>query len=105
MSIDRWIDVMVCTTGEIERWQDDPGMLHWDISREGVLLHPRGRHGYERMAPCPLVVREREPDSVAGWLERADVDLIVIRNEIAAETTPWAAVAFHAQQAAEKYLK
>ena len=105
MSIDRWIDVIVCTTGEIERWQDDPGMLHWDISREGVLLYPRSASGYERLQPRPAVVRESEPDSAAAWLERADVDLTVIENEMAAENTPWAAVAFHAQQAAEKYLK
>lgn len=44
-AIDVWIDVIVCSSANIERWQDDPGMLHWDISREGVLLYPRGAAG------------------------------------------------------------
>ena len=107
--IDLWIDLIVCDSASIERWQDDPGMLHWDISREGVLLYPRHGADYERLEPRPAVVREREPDSVAAWLERADVDLRVIelldRPDADPDRLPWAAVAFHAQQAAEKYLK
>lgn len=107
-AIDAWIDVIVCSSADIERWQDDPGMLHWDISREGVLLYPRGAAGYQRLEPRPVVVREGVPESVEGWLERAAEDLQVIDLVVAAgqtTETPWGAASFHAQQAAEKYLK
>lgn len=41
----------------------------------------------------------------AAWIEKADDDLLDIENNLAAERTPWGVVCFHAQQAAEKYLK
>jgi HEPN domain-containing protein len=41
----------------------------------------------------------------AAWFARAENDLLSIRNNIAAERIPWNVVTFHAQQAAEKYLK
>jgi HEPN domain-containing protein len=42
---------------------------------------------------------------VASWLERADEDLRVVSDLLASESPSWMGVAFHAQQAAEKYLK
>ena len=46
--------------------------------------------------------RASQPEA---WFEKAEHDLLSITNNIAAATTPWDAVCFHAQQAAEKYLK
>ena len=40
-----------------------------------------------------------------AWIARAKQDLLSIKNNLAAEEIPWNAVVFHAQQAAEKYLK
>lgn len=39
------------------------------------------------------------------WFAKAESDLLCVRNEVAAEETPWGLVCYHAQQAAEKYLK
>lgn len=53
-------------------------------------------------------MREGVPESVEGWLERAAEDLRVINLVVASSQTtetPWGAASFHAQQAAEKYLK
>lgn len=48
----------------------------------------------------------REPESNhASWVEKAEHDLLVIRNNLAADEVPWDMVCFHAQQAAEKLLK
>ena len=47
-----------------------------------------------------------DPESnYAAWVEKAEDDLLDIENNLAAERTPWGVVCFHAQQAAEKYLK
>jgi len=39
------------------------------------------------------------------WFKKAENDLLVIKNNIAAQEVPIDACCFHAQQAAEKYLK
>ncbi len=41
----------------------------------------------------------------AAWIEKAEHDLLSIRNNLAADQVPWDVVCFHAQQAAEKLLK
>lgn len=45
------------------------------------------------------------PESLRLWIDRAEDDLLNIRNNLAAASVPWGTVCFHAQQAAEKYLK
>jgi HEPN domain-containing protein/predicted nucleotidyltransferase len=85
--------------GEIEATADDPGYVDWDIVREGVTLYTspsRSRH-----------VRERRPgrSSVDAWLAMARVDLVMIENSLRGAEVPWTGIAFHAQQAAEKYVK
>ena len=45
------------------------------------------------------------PAEYRSWLAKAEEDRLCIRNELSASHTPWAIVAFHAQQAAEKTLK
>ena len=39
------------------------------------------------------------------WFKKAENDLLVITNNLASENIPVDACCFHAQQAAEKYLK
>ena len=48
---------------------------------------------------------ELRDEFVRGWLEKADEDLAVADHLLAAKTPFFSAVRFHAQQAAEKYLK
>ena len=40
-----------------------------------------------------------------AWFEKAEHDLEMIRRAMVADGAPWDMVTFHAQQAAEKYLK
>jgi HEPN domain-containing protein len=44
-------------------------------------------------------------DDPQEWISKAREDLLCIDNNLAAAQIPWNAVAFHAQQAAEKALK
>jgi HEPN domain-containing protein len=41
----------------------------------------------------------------AAWVTKAEHDLLNIQNNLAASHVPWDTVCFHAQQAAEKFLK
>lgn len=41
----------------------------------------------------------------AGWVSKAEHDLLNIRNNLAARDVPWDTVCFHAQPAAEKFFK
>ncbi len=48
----------------------------------------------------------RSPESNwHAWVEKAENDLLNVRNNLAAGEVPWDTVCFHAQQAAEKMLK
>ena len=49
-------------------------------------------------------MQEREPDH-AGWVRKAEQDLLAIENNLAGEKVPWGVVCFNAEQAGEKYLK
>ena len=39
------------------------------------------------------------------WVAKAEEDRLCIKNNLSAAVVPWTVVCFHAQQAAEKYLK
>lgn len=41
----------------------------------------------------------------SAWFAKAENDLLSIENNVSAARVPWDIVTFHAQQAAEKYLK
>lgn len=45
-----------------------------------------------------------EPEHL-GWFEKAEHDFLVIKRAQVGDDVPWDMVTFHAQQAAEKYLK
>jgi len=44
-------------------------------------------------------------DNTLAWSQKAEEDLLGIRHLMAGVPVPWSLVCFHAQQAAEKYLK
>ncbi len=45
------------------------------------------------------------PPAVQAWIQKAENDLKTIRASLASADPAWDTVCFHAQQAAEKYLK
>jgi HEPN domain-containing protein/predicted nucleotidyltransferase len=103
------VDVLLRKPGDIERRRDDPGYMDWDIARHGVVLYPAGVDSLTLRpihAPADRV-REHGPyESIKDWLERIEQDLRVIElNLNAGESAAWGAAGFHAQQAAEKFLK
>jgi HEPN domain-containing protein/predicted nucleotidyltransferase len=99
-------DILIRAPGEIERKRDDPGYMDWDIARHGIILYPPGENS-EALRPTSNRVRERRPhESIKDWLERIDQDLRALEAILdAGESVAWGAAGFHAQQAAEKYLK
>ena len=54
------------------------------------------------MAAWYMTNRASRPEA---WFEKAEHDLLVIRKVMVGDDVPWDMVAFHAQQAAEKYFK
>ncbi|HYV98315.1 MAG TPA: HEPN domain-containing protein [Gemmatimonadaceae bacterium] len=106
--IDVWMDIVIRAPGQIEQCMNDVGWVDYDIAREGIVLYAAGL-GYVRQHLRPqLMVREGvggRPGSLASWIERAEDDLLNIKTVLTAEVVPWSTVCFHAQQAAEKYLK
>ena len=45
-----------------------------------------------------------EPEHLT-WFEKAEHDFLIIKKAMVGDDVPWDMVTFHAQQAAEKYLK
>jgi len=100
------VDIVIRKPGELERRQDDVGYMDWDIAREGVVLYPPGALPLTVTSiPRPRCVSEGPAPSVRDWLARAAEDLRAIETNLVAPPVPWSSVAFHSQQAAEKYLK
>lgn len=94
------VDVILFTPAEYERKCTDVGTLAYVGAVEGVPL-------YERRRLAPRRVREELneiPESVAEWIERAEVDfrtmLDLERNN--GEPDP---ICFHAHESAEKFFK
>jgi len=101
------VDVLIRAPGEIERRRDDPGYLDWAIAGDGIILYPDDPDREGLRPRLRGAVRENEPfPSIAEWLRYAQQDDLAI--DALLERTgmiPWAVVAFHAQQLAEKHLK
>lgn len=97
------VDARVYDSANVGAMRDQPGHLLYAIMREGRELY--AQPGVARTRPATI----REPDAarrfIQAWLERADEDLEAIRLMLAPDRVPWGPVCFHAQQAAEKYLK
>jgi HEPN domain-containing protein/predicted nucleotidyltransferase len=103
------VDVLLRRPGDIEARRDDPGYMDWDIARDGIILYPDGADSAALRPHSTALkqVRERAPfQSVQDWLERIEQDLRIVEQAlVAGESAAWGAAGFHAQQAAEKYLK
>lgn len=106
--LDVAVQVTLRTPAEFERRKDDVGTIDYDIAREGIVLYADPAiSGVADLSPAKRV-REKPgtpPESVAEWIEAADKDLWVIERLVAPGAVRWEPVAFHCQQAAEKYLK
>lgn len=99
------VDITVRTPAVFEERRDDPGTLDWAISREGVIIYPPGADSAS-LRPVSRVRENHEPPkSIREWLEIADEDVLVAERLSSQEPVLWRPVCFHAQQAAEKYLK
>lgn len=103
------VDLHIRRPGELEKRGADPGYMDWDIVRQGIVLYPAGSDSRSlRPAQQPSDrVRERLPyESIKDWLDRIEQDLWVLEATLkAGESAAWGAAGFHAQQAAEKFLK
>lgn len=102
------VDIKFRTPAGFAKRRNDPGTTDYDVEREGILLYSVGGELTGIPVRGPSRVREQSPgppESVQDWLVHANEDLRVIEHEISSENVPWGAVCFHAQQAAEKYLK
>ncbi|HEY4129552.1 MAG TPA: HEPN domain-containing protein [Gemmatimonadaceae bacterium] len=103
------VDIVLRSPGEIERKRDDPGYMDWDIAREGVVLYPADTDDQSIQPSSRSHSRVREDasyGSIDAWLERIEQDLQMIEAALAqGESAAWGAAGFHAQQAAERYLK
>jgi HEPN domain-containing protein/predicted nucleotidyltransferase len=100
------VDFHLRAPGDIERRRDDPGYMEWDIARDGIVVYPpRYDSGRLRPAPIPGRAREEPWESIADWRARIDEDVGTLHILLASQLVPWGSACFHAQQAAEKYLK
>lgn len=91
-------------TGEIEQKRDDPGFMDREIARDGV--YPTNSDNEALRPGLRRAVSEEEPfASIAHWLARVAEDARTIDAVLDSPHPPsWSAVAFHAQQLAEKHL-
>lgn len=100
------MDVLVYTAGQVEQGCDDPGTMVYGIARRGRVLYQRADLGDAPMRdPRRVWERPPTPPSVQHWLWYARQDLLTLEAGLAAPEVPWGPVHFHAQQAAEKYIK
>lgn len=91
-------DIKVRSPREVASWRNVPNHFLTTIVREGKVLYGRDLVGEE---PEPT---NDQADHAREWMEFGDGDLEVAELTLKQGGPLWA-VAFHAQQAAEKYLK
>ena len=93
------MDIIVQTPEQFRAELRLPGFIARTAKREGVLLH-----GNSPITEIPMPDPDTE-EAAHAWIEKADSDLRSARALQAVDPPVSDAVAFHAQQAAEKYLK
>lgn len=102
------VQITVRTPARFERRKNDVGTIDYDIARQGIVLYADPAiAGLAELRP-PSSVREQPrepPESLSEWIETASLDLWAIEKLVAGDDIKWAPIAFHCQQAAEKYLK
>ncbi|MEX2153851.1 MAG: HEPN domain-containing protein [Gemmatimonadaceae bacterium] len=102
------VQITVRTPAQFERRKDDVGTIDYDIARQGIVLYADPAiSDIAELRPTPRVREQsgKPPESLAEWIEPADADLRTVETLTNAAHIDWEIVAFHCQQAAEKYLK
>jgi HEPN domain-containing protein/predicted nucleotidyltransferase len=97
------VDVLARSAADYQRWQHDPGLLDWLVSREGLLLHTSGK--VPRRSPRPARVREEPGEGLRMWMERAEKDFAAAAQLLAAADPIRDAICFHSHACVEKLLK
>jgi len=105
-------DVVSWTPGEVDEWADVPNAFITTALREGRTLYTRA-YATPNPPTGRVPLKDETPgasrrftaiDLTRGWLLKGRSDLIAARTMIAG-AGPYDTVCFHAQQAAEKFLK
>lgn len=105
------VDVHVGTSASFATRYSDVGTLEYQIARDGIVVYTDGVFQRRAMDLPPLPTsRVREPGrslpkSVGEWLARAETDLSAARQFFHVPEPSWSIIAFHAHEAAEKFLK
>jgi predicted nucleotidyltransferase/HEPN domain-containing protein len=102
------VDVLACPRDVFAHERDLLGTLSYTVAREGVILYG-GDHGLRpnsNSMPMASGGRRRTvTDVILRWLERADLDLRIVRNCLEGPVPSPEGAAYHCQQAAEKIVK
>jgi len=93
------VDIIVYTPEEVWEWSAVPQAFVTTAVREGKVLY-EGKPCAKAKAGSSM---KEKADLVRGWLRRARSDLVAM--EVLLNAGAFDAACFHAQQAAEKYLK
>lgn len=99
--LDWSIDVLLLTTTEVADHRNDPGRVMYTIAREGLEVYVDPQRDDRRvLREVPAI-----PPSSFDFARLADDDLECCEQLAKAAYPRWGIICFHAQQAAEKYLK
>lgn len=96
-------DILVHTTSEYLRRQDDPGFLDWLVSREGRLLYSSGKVPQRSFRLDR--VREQPAAGVDHWIARAEGDFRAAISSLESAEPAWATICFLGHACVEKLLK
>ena len=97
-------DVITISTDEYARQQHDPGLLAYQVAREGQVLYTTGAVPQHTLRSA-RVGEEPPRQGLALWIRRAESDMRIAEHEMAATDPVWDAVCFHSHACIEKLLK
>lgn len=100
-------DVLACRRDVFAHERDLIGTLSYTVAREGVILYASDQGSWNGDGtPARAKQRRRTVTDVSlRWLERADLDLRIVRNCLEGPIPSPEGAAYHCQQAAEKIVK
>ncbi len=97
-------DVITISTDEYARQQHDPGLLAYQVAREGQVLYTTGVVPQHTLRSA-RVGEEPPREGLALWIRRAESDMRIAEHEMASTDPVWDAICFHAHACIEKLLK